>query len=264
MAKPVIGLALGSGGAKGLSHIGVIKELEDHGISIDLIAGSSIGAVIGVLYAAGQKPAHLIQIASSLKRNLFVDFAISKMGIIQGERIKEFIQLLTFNQNLEDLKIPVGVVATELYTGRKKVFRKGFTADVVRASISIPGIFVPENMQGTYYIDGGVVDRVPVSVAREMGADIVIAVDCSAFSPNSNVYSMYDVMLQSIDIMQEELVQHIPHKADIVLKPEVFRYHSRSFKDATQIIKEGREEAKAKLRDIQDIVTNWKEKNHEI
>ncbi|QDP40075.1 patatin-like phospholipase family protein [Radiobacillus deserti] len=264
MAEPVIGLALGSGGARGLSHLGVIKELEDNGIPIHLISGSSIGAVIGVFYAAGQEPLHLIQLATNIRRNVLMDFVISKMGIIQGDKIKEFIQLLTFNKNLEDLKIPVGIVATELYTGKKKVFHRGFIADAVRASISIPGIFVPEKINGQYFIDGGVVDRVPVSVAREMGADIVIAVDCSAFSPNPNIYSMYDVMLQSIDIMQEELVRHNPQKADIILKPAVSHYDSRSFKDAAEIIGKGSEEAKKKMNDIQDIVTNWKEKNHEI
>ncbi|WP_186577569.1 patatin-like phospholipase family protein [Aquibacillus kalidii] len=260
LTEPKIGLALGAGGARGFSHLGVIKVLNEHKIPIDLIAGSSMGAFIGSLYGAGQDVDQLYKLALSFRRKFFLDFTVPRMGFIQGNRIKEYIRLFTFNKRLEQFDIPTGVVATNLYSGKKKVFSKGIASDAVRASISIPGIFVPERIGKHLYIDGGVIDRVPVSVAKEMGADIVIAVDCSHFTPNNQVQSIYDVMMQSIDIMQDELVSHIGIDADIMLKPRVSSYSSRAFTNIKEIIEHGEIEARNKIEDIIHSIQKWKEK----
>ncbi len=261
MGEPTIGLALGSGGARGFAHVGVIKVLSESGIKFDLIAGSSMGALVGSLHAAGQDIDSLYRLASTFKRKYFLDFTLPKMGLLQGERIKEYIKLLTFNKKLEEFDLPIGVVATNLYDGNKKVFYEGSAASAVRASISIPGIFIPERIEDQLYIDGGVIDRVPVSVAKTMGADIVIGVDCAHYTPNTGIYSIYDVIIQSIDIMQDELVKTIGTRADIMLKPEVSTYSSRAFKDTMDIIREGEKEAKRKLSEIEQCIEKWKEKN---
>lgn len=261
MKRPKVGLALGSGGARGFSHLGVIKVLEDHGIPIDLIAGSSMGAFIGSLYGSGQDVDQLYKIAQTFKRKFFLDFTVPRMGLIQGKRIKEFIRIFTFNKRLEQFNIPIGVVATNLYTGEKRVFLEGDASEAVRASISIPGVFVPQKIDDYLYVDGGVIDRVPVSVAKEMGADIVIAVDCSRFTVNTEVQSIYDVMLQSIDIMQDELVGHIGLDADIMLKPDVGMYSSRAFTNTMQIIHEGEKETENNIDEIFTCIKTWKEKN---
>ncbi|WP_138415038.1 patatin-like phospholipase family protein [Aquibacillus sediminis] len=263
MRKPKIGLALGSGGAKGFSHLGVIKVLVDHGINIDLIAGSSMGAFVGSLYGAGQEVDNLYRLATTFKRKYFLDFTVPKMGFIQGDRIKEYIRLFTYNKNLEDFKIPVGVVATNLHTGEKKVFYRGNAADAVRASISIPGVFVPMKIKNDIYIDGGVIDRVPISVAREMGADIVIGVDCAHFTANADVQSIYDVMLQSIDIMQDELISYNEGDADLMLKPDVSIYSSRAFTNTIDIITKGEKEAESKIDQIIHCISIWKGKTDE-
>ncbi|WP_407268092.1 patatin-like phospholipase family protein [Radiobacillus sp. PE A8.2] len=263
MRRPKIGLALGSGGARGFAHAGVLKVFEENNIPIDLIAGSSMGSLVGSLYGAGQKVDGLYQLAKTFKRKYFLDFTVPKMGFIQGERIKEYIRLFTFHKSIEQFDIPVGIVATNLYSGKKKVFFDGSPAKAVRASISIPGVFVPENIDGELYVDGGVIDRVPVSVARDMGADIVIAIDCSHFTYNREINSIYDVMLQSIDIMQDELVSHIGLHADVMLKPNVSSYSARAFTNILDIIAEGEKEAESKINAINDCINSWKEKNNE-
>ncbi len=257
---PSIGLALGSGGARGFAHLGVLKALTDKGIAIDCIAGSSMGALVGALYASGQRLESLYQLARTFKRKYFLDFTLPNMGFLQGDRIKEYIRLFTFDKNLEQFDIPIGITATNLFDGSKKVFTKGNAADAVRASISIPGIFVPVKIHGQLFVDGGVVDRVPVSVAKQLGADVVIGVDCAHFTVNTEVESIYDVIIQSIDIMQDELVNATGAQADILLKPDVSAYSSRAFKDIEAIVDEGERETLRKMPEIVRSIEDWKEK----
>lgn len=152
MRRPKIGLALGSGGARGFAHLGVIKVLSDEGVPVDLLAGSSMGALVGCFYAAGHDLNRLYQISAKFKRKYYLDFTVPKMGFIAGNRVKELIRVFTHGKRLEDLSIPVSVVATDLMTGEKVIFTKGPIAEAVRASISIPGIFVPEKYDGKLLI----------------------------------------------------------------------------------------------------------------
>ncbi|KGP72448.1 patatin-like phospholipase family protein [Pontibacillus yanchengensis] len=263
MVKPTIGIALGSGGARGFAHLGVLKALKKANIPIDVVAGSSMGALVGSLYCAGQDLSHMHKLASTFKRKYYLDFTVPKMGFIQGNRIKEYMRMFTYRKNIEDLPTPLSIIATDLYTGEKVVFTKGSVADAVRASISIPGIFVPEKIGERLFIDGGVVDRVPVSVTRQMGADIVIGVDCAHFKAQNEVTSIYDVIIQSIDIMQDEFIRQIKLDADIMLRPNVAQYSSRAFTDTEEIIKQGEVEAEAHIDDILQCIHNWKEPKDE-
>lgn len=262
MNRPKIGLALGSGGAKGFSHIGVLKILHEHQIPVDYIAGSSMGALIGSLYGAGQTVDNLYRLAKIFRRKYFLDITVPKMGLIQGNRIKEYIRFFTFGKSLEDFHIPVAVVTTDLYTGEKVVFQQGDAADAVRASISVPGIFIPEKYGNRLLVDGGVIDRVPATVVKEMGADLVFAVDCAHFYKNTNVSSIYDVIMQSIDIMQGELVQQTVMDADIVMLPKLSQYSSTAFTNIEEIIREGEKEAEKHVDPMKKAIQKWKEKNH--
>jgi NTE family protein len=258
MGDPKIGLALGSGGARGFAHLGVIKALKDAGIPIDLIAGSSMGALVGSFYGAGIDMDRLYKLSTAFKRKYFLDFIVPKMGFIAGKKVKEFIKVFTHGKNIEELSIPIGIVATDLLTGEKVVFKQGPIAEAVRASISIPGIFVPEKYQGRILVDGGVTDRVPVSVAKEMGADIVIAVDVSRVKRNDEITSIYDVIMQSIDIMQTEIINNREIAADIMIRPPVEIYSSRAFTNIEEIIKLGEEETKKQLMQIEMVIDQWK------
>ncbi len=257
--RPRIGLALGSGGARGFAHLGIIKVLKEEGIPIDLIAGSSMGALVGCLYGVGIEIDHLYKLSGAFKRKYYLDFTVPKMGFIMGKRVKEFIRVFTHGKNIEELSLPVGVVATDLLTGGKIVFQKGPIADAVRASISIPGIFVPEKYEGRLLVDGGVVDRVPVSVAREMGADFVIAVDVSRVKRNAEITSIYDVIMQSIDIMQTEIVSNRAMATDLMICPNVEMYSSTAFTNVAEIIATGEAEMRKNIDQLKRLIEQWKE-----
>ncbi|OLS41992.1 esterase [Bacillus sp. MRMR6] len=258
MDQPKIGLVLGSGGARGFAHLGVIKVLKEAGIPIHLIAGSSMGALVGSFYGAGIEIDHLYKLSTAFKRKYFLDFTVPKMGFIAGKRVKEFIKVFTHGKNIEELDLPVGIVATDLLTGEKVVFTQGPVAEAVRASISIPGIFVPEKYNGRILIDGGVSDRVPVSVAKEMGADFIIAVDVSGVERNAEMTSIYDVIMQSIDIMQKEIINNRAIASDIMIRPPVETYSSRAFTNIEEIIKLGEEETYKHLEEIKSSIESWK------
>ena len=259
MASPKVGLALGSGGARGFAHLGVIKVLKDEGIPIDLIAGSSMGALVASFYGAGLDVERLYKLSRVFKRKYYLDFTVPKMGFIAGKRVKELIRIFTHGKKIEELDIPIGIVATDLMSGEKVVFKSGPVAEAVRASIAIPGIFVPEKLGGRLFVDGGVVDRIPVSVAKEMGADIVIAVDVSSVKINEEVTSIFDVIMQSIDIMQMELVANREVASDVMLRPPVEMFNSKAFTNIEEIIAIGEEEAKKHVNKIKKCMEEWKE-----
>lgn len=175
-----IGYALGGGGARGLSHIGVLKVLEKEGIRPDFIAGTSIGALVGALYASGLSAAELERLALSLNRRQlarFLDLTFPFSGLIQGRRVTSAIETLIGNVSFTDLKIPLACVATDLNTGREVVIRKGSVSEGVRASIAIPGVMTPSLVGKQWLVDGGIVNEVPASVCRRMGIKYVIGIN---------------------------------------------------------------------------------------
>ena len=174
-----IGLALGSGSARGWAHIGVVRALSEAGINIDYIAGTSIGSVVGAVYASGNIDT-LEEVVLQLDWKqiaYFFDVVLPKSGLIDGKKLSAFVRSHVNGVNIEELPIPLGAVSTDLATGDEVIIQNGDIIDAVRASISVPGIFTPVKKNGAFLVDGGLVNPVPVSVARQMGADFVIAVD---------------------------------------------------------------------------------------
>ncbi|GIN19050.1 MAG TPA: esterase [Bacillus bacterium] len=261
MKRPKIGLALGSGGARGFAHLGVLKTLKEHSIPVDMIAGSSMGALIGCFYAFGHDIGQLIKLSKAFKRQYYIDFTVPKMGFIAGNRVKNLIRLFMQGKKLEDLDIPVAVIATDLQTGEKVVFKTGPIPEVVRASISIPGVFVPEKVNGKLMVDGGVADRVPVSTVKEMGANIVIGVDVSRVNRRAEILTVYDVIMQSIDILQMEITAAREVESDIMILPPVEHVSAKAFKNIEEIIKIGEEATLLKLPMIQAVIKKWQNEN---
>lgn len=192
--KKKIGLALGSGSARGWSHIGVIRALSDAGIKPDCIAGTSMGALVGSFYAAGS-----IDELEEFARNFdwkqlssFIDISLPRTGLIEGRKLSDFFHKHLKDMNIEDTDIPLATVATDLNTGTEVIIRKGSLIDAVRASISVPGVFTPVQLNNMLLVDGGLVNPVPVSVLKEMGADIVIAVDLNHDLLTSSEISIKD------------------------------------------------------------------------
>jgi NTE family protein len=258
--EPKIGLALGSGGARGFAHIGVIKVLEEAKIPIHCISGSSMGALVGAFYGAGYTPKQMATMALHFQRKYYLDFTVPKMGFITGDKVKQLIKILTKSKNIEDLNPNVSIVATDLLKGEKVVFKNGDLSTAIRASISIPGIFVPHEVDGRLLVDGAVVDRVPVSEVKKMNADIVIAVDVSYFEVEPQINSIFDVIMQSMDIMEREMIRFHEIESDIMIKPMTNHYSSTAYKNIDKIIQCGEVAARDKLAELQLVVKNWKEK----
>ena len=177
--QPVVGLVLGAGGSRGFAHVGVLKAFEESGIEVDVIVGVSSGAVVAALHAGGMRAAELEATALAIEDNDLLDFTLFGPGMIEGGRLQAYINDTLHNRPIEALQKPFAVIAAERETSRMTIFNRGNTGLAVRASASVPKLFWPVVIRGTEYVDGGVASRVPASVARQMGADIVIAVDVS-------------------------------------------------------------------------------------
>jgi NTE family protein len=237
--KIKIALALGGGAAKGFAHVGVIKVLEANGIVPDIITGTSAGSVVGSLYAAGYSASQLEQIAIRLDESDLTDWTLSSRGFIKGEKLQAFINAQVKNRPIEKLARPFGAVATDLDSGQRVVFRLGNTGQAVRASASIPNVFLPVVIQGHRYVDGGLVSPVPVSAAREMGADLVIAVDITARPKSGRATGFLSMLDQSLNIMSASALAHELKQADVVIHPQVQNIGSTSFDARRQAIQAG-------------------------
>jgi NTE family protein len=180
--RPLVALVLGSGGSRGFAHIGVIKALEDAGVHADIVTGASSGAIVAALYAGGRSGRELEEIALELREGDLVDVTFFSSGWVLGEALQGFVNRMVDERPIERLTRPFAAIATEARTGRMVVFNRGDTGLAVRASASVPRVFVPPVINGEEYIDGGLSSPVPVKIARAMGADIVIAVDVSWFA----------------------------------------------------------------------------------
>ncbi|MEC2072988.1 patatin-like phospholipase family protein [Alkalihalophilus marmarensis] len=260
---PKIGLALGSGGARGFAHIGVLKAFEKERIPIHYLAGSSMGSLVASLYGIGQTTASMERFASMFRRKYYIDFTVPKLGFVNGNRVKELIRLLAKSKHLEHTEIPVAVIATDLKKGERVVMTTGPIAEAVRASIGIPGIFVPEQRNGQVLVDGGVIDRVPVSVVKEMGADITIAVDVSYFRQELEFNSVYDVIMQSMDIMAREMMKPKELDCSVMIRPIVTHTSSLDFSNVERLIERGEEAAYEQMPKIKQIINDWKGQGNE-
>lgn len=252
--EPKVGLALGSGGARGFAHIGVLKVLKEADIPIHCIAGSSMGSLIGCVFAVHENPYMMEKLAVHLKPKHWIDFTVPKMGLVAGEKVSELIRLLTHGKRLEQLRIPTAVVATDLVTGREVVFTEGPIDKAVRASIAIPGIFNPVLDEGRVLVDGGVVTRVPIQAVKDMGVDVVIAVDVVAEIPKIEIHSLFDVISQTIDVMERHIFQRQAELADIIIEPKVGHVSSTDFSQAASCIKAGETAAREKIDDIRRLL----------
>lgn len=246
-AKPKIGLALGGGAARGFAHIGVIKMLESQGIVADYVVGTSAGAVVGSLYAAGNDAFAMQKLAQQLDEKIFADWTLGGRGFLKGEAIQEFINLHLNKRTLEKLNKPFATVATDLNSGERVVFRTGDTGLAVRASAAVPGIFQPAQFSGKSYVDGGLTSPVPVQAAREMGADFVIAVDISARPEGQPIDSLTAIIWQTTTIMGKAIATNELKGADIVIRPKLPYVKSWDFTARNEAMLEGERAALAAL-----------------
>ena len=256
--EPVIALALGGGGAKGFAHIGVIKVLESHGIKPKIVTGTSAGSFVGSIYASCKTPFQLQQIAFSLKESDIRDLTLNRQGVVLGQKLQDYVNRQIANKPIEQFPIRFAAVATRLDNGKRADFIKGNAGQAVRASCSIPNVFVPATIGGTKYVDGGLVSPIPVQTAKDMGADIVIAVDISARPVGDKPLSMFGLLDQTINIMGQQSINSELNKANIVIQPQVGHLGTLDLKASNEAILQGEKSAQLKIKSIDAAIANFK------
>jgi len=250
--RPVVALALGSGGARGFAHVGVIKALEEAGIEADIVTGASSGAVVAALYAGGQRARQLEEIALELEKGDLVDFVLFGKGWVKGEALQDFVNRMLDDKPIEQLPRRFAVIATQAKSGRMTVFNRGNTGVAVRASASVPNLFVPPVINGEEYVDGGLSSPVPVKLARAMGADIVIAVDVSWFAQARNASG--PEMAQYGRSGRYALIADELDAADVVITPRTARTRMLDFDKKGENIVAGEEAAHEALARIRELI----------
>jgi NTE family protein len=258
--KPAkVAVVLGAGAAKGFAHIGVLKVLEAQKIPVHMIVGTSVGSLVGSLYAYGYDAFKLQSIALKMERNDVVDLMLPDNGFVKGEKIEGYVNRMVNAAPIENFKIPFHAVATNIQTGEQMVFGTGNAGMAVRASCSVPGVFKPIKIAGKTYVDGGLVSPVAVDIARQYGADVVIAVNISAGVNTTVPQSTIDTIFQSIDIMYAKISQLQLPRADIVIKPNVGYIESADFTKRHEAIMEGEKAATAALPAINAVLAKLRQ-----
>lgn len=254
-----VAVVLGAGASKGFAHIGVLKVLESNKIPVHMIVGTSAGSFVGSLYAYGFNAFELQKLSFALQKDDIVDLTIPDNGFIKGEKLEGYINYILRDTPIEKLRIPFYAVATDIQTGKEVVFGSGNTGTAVRASCSIPGIFVPPVVSGKMYVDGGVVSPVAVDAAKRYGADIVIAVDISSDVGSAMPTGTIETILQSIGIMYSKLSAVQLAKADVVIKPKVGYIGSSDFSKRHEAVLEGEKATIEALPKILEIINKLRQ-----
>ena len=293
--QPKIALALGGGGARGCAHIGALKALERENIPIGMIVGTSIGAVVGAIYADNPVAFHLEerfkkflkseeykksglelfkrkepaenffgQVATNIRERLVVNLAQSKTSLVRGNRLQGSMDFLIPEGRIENTRIPFYTVASNLLNGEQVVFNEGDMRTIVGASSSIPGFLPPYQFNGYLLVDGSVVCPVPVELAKENGADIVIAVDVGQkLNDKPKLDNVIDVIFQTQHMTARHYNLHLLEKADVVIRPDVGEVHWSEFKLLDYMIEEGEKVTEALLPDIKNLIrakSGWNNK----
>ena len=237
---PAIGVALGGGFARGIAHLGVLKVLEEEGIPIHCIAGTSVGALIGAMYCSGLSIAGLEEAASKVRFTTFARWTLSRYGFATNDRMVTFLKRILKVKTFEELRIPLGVTATEFSSGEGALFRSGSLIDPVRASCAYPGMFLPVNVGGQCFVDGMLSHPVPTHPVRQMGAQRVLAVHLKGqWSSQGAPRHLFDVIGQSFAIAQDRMSDRWRGAADLVIEPDVAGFDYDDFKRAGELLRVG-------------------------
>jgi len=253
---PKLGLALGGGAARGFAHIGVLQVLEEEGIKPTLVVGTSAGSVVAAFYASGKTASQLQWLADTMDESQFTDWAnpFTGRGMLRGEALGKYVNSQLNGMKIEDMKMPLGIVATDLRTGDGILFRRGDVAMAVRASSAVPSVFEPVRIGGKDYVDGGLVSPVPVRYAKQMGADVVLAVDISSRPEDAKTSDLLKVLLQTFSIMGKSISQLELAQAEVVVRPALPDVGSAEFSARKKNIEAGRAAMKQALPQLKALM----------
>ena len=240
---PRIGLALGGGAARGIAHIGVIQVLEEAGIRPSLVVGTSAGSLVAAIYASGKTGAQLQQVAETMDEAAITDWTlpIFSRGMFRGEALARYVNNQVNDQLIESFPLPLGIVATDLHSGLGVLFQRGDTGTAVRASSAVPAVFLPVAIGAREYVDGGLVSPVPVRYARQMGAELVIAVDISSAPEGNRAGDTLQILLQTFAIMGKSINTYELKEADVLVRPSLASTGSVDFSSKRRSIDAGRQ-----------------------
>ena len=269
IARKSVGLALSSGSARGIAHIGVLKVLEANKIPIDIMAGTSAGALFGGMYAAGMSIDELTSFALMLHKKSRLsgglwDFAIPpRTGLIKGHKTANFLRQFLGEKRLEELRLPMHIVATDVLLGEEVVFSEGSLVDAIRASMSVVGVFAPAKIGMRHFIDGGAVNPVPTSVLAEHGADLIIASSVipsledrqqrKTMKREGRVPNVFGVLLGVMEVMESEIIKIGMNPANVVIRPAVENISAQEFERAADLIQLGEDAANRALDQIKQL-----------
>jgi NTE family protein len=239
---PRIGLALGGGAARGFAHVGVLQVLEENGIRPDLVVGTSAGSLVAALYASGHGGRELQQLAETMEEAAITDWTLPffNRGMFRGEALARYVDAQVGHRLIEQMPVRLGIVATDLASGAGVLFERGDTGTAVRASSAVPAVFLPVHIGSHDFVDGGLVAPVPVHYARQMGAELVIAVDISAAPEGNHASDTLQVLLQTFAIMSKSINRYELQEADLVVRPALVGFGSADFASRAKAIAAGR------------------------
>ena len=258
---PIIGLALGGGFARGIAHVGVLKVLEEENIPVRIVAGTSVGALIGASYCSGLSPTELEGAARSARFTTFARWTLSRYGFASNDRMIAFLTRTLKVKTFEELRIPLGVTATDFNTGEGVVFHSGSLIEPVRASCAYPGMFLPVNIRGRWLVDGMLSHPVPSQPLREMGAERVLAVHLRGqWARNGAPRHLFDVIGQSFAIAQDRMAPLWRSAADLVIEPDVAAFEYDDFKHAGDLVRAGEEAMRKALPEVR----SWMESPEDV
>lgn len=250
LRKRKIALALGGGSARGIANVGVLKVLERERIPIDLIVGSSIGSLIGAMYAMGIPTYKIEKTALKISTNKIADFRFSRHSLLKGEKLANIIKEYTGEKKFSDALVPLAITTTDIETGEELLHTKGDLQKILKASCSWPGIFPSVLIDGRQLTDGGIRNSIPVKMAKRLGATFVIAVDIGFCAKKGHLDNIFQLFIQSIQILGEELDTYQSKEADVIIKPKLHGIDQFAFHRAKQAIADGEEAAEKAIREI--------------
>jgi NTE family protein len=239
---PKFGLALGGGAARGFAHVGVIQVLEEAGLKPDLVVGTSAGSLVAAFYASGKTGAQLQKVAETMEEATITDWTVPLLGrgMMRGDALGRYVNAQTGGRRIEEFKLPLGIVATDLHTGEGVLFQRGDVGTAVRASSSVPSVFEPVRIGSREFVDGGLVSPVPVRYARQMGAEYVLAVDISSTPETGKTGDMFQILMQTFTIMGKNINHFELREADLVVRPALGNVGSAEFSARRRSIEAGR------------------------
>lgn len=239
---PRVGLALGGGAARGFAHVGVLQVLEEAGIKPDLVVGTSAGSLVAALYASGRNGQQLQQVAMTMDEAAFADWTLPlfNRGVLRGEALGRYVNGQVNNRLIENMAVPLGIVATDLNTGQGVLFRRGDTGTAVRASSAVPAVFVPVKIGSQEFVDGGLVSPVPVRYARQMGGEVIIAVDISSAPEGNPSGDSIHLLLQTFAIMGKSINSWELKDAEVPVRPALAGMSGADFAGKRRAIDAGR------------------------